>query len=110
MGTLRKNFGAHIRRIRKGKKMSQEDLAERAGVSPAYISQLETGKLNPTLVTIEKIVQGLDIGLPQAFGFLYAKTITSEQIKEHLIGVISKADDLKIQALFDAIININHTA
>jgi transcriptional regulator with XRE-family HTH domain len=54
-------FGTLLKDLRKKKSISQEKLAEKTGLNRIFISLLETGKRNPTLTTICKISQGLDI-------------------------------------------------
>lgn len=54
-------FGILIKNIRKNKLISQEKLSEKSGLDRTYISLIETGKRNPTLTSICKIAQGLDI-------------------------------------------------
>ena len=44
--------GRNVLRIRKSKEMTQEQLAEISGFSQQYISGLEKGQRNPTVVTI----------------------------------------------------------
>ena len=44
-----------------------EDLARKAGLSKAYISQVETGKATPSLPTAEKLAQALDVPLTYLF-------------------------------------------
>jgi len=48
-----------IRRIRKELGITQEELAERAGVTQAYIAKLESGKVDPRLSTFNRILQAL---------------------------------------------------
>ncbi|CAD5244082.1 CBS domain-containing protein [Thermococcus camini] len=48
-----------IRRIRKELGITQEELAEKAGVTQAYIAKLETGKVDPRLSTFNRILQAL---------------------------------------------------
>jgi transcriptional regulator with XRE-family HTH domain len=48
------NFGKHLRKVRLKKKMSQGDIAKKLGVHRSYISGLERGKRNPSLLTINK--------------------------------------------------------
>lgn len=58
------NIAEKITRLRKDKKMSQSDLAERTGLTQTYISQIERGKQSPTLKSLEKISQALGIPFP----------------------------------------------
>lgn len=41
--------------------MSQDQISEKSGIHPTYISNLERGKGNPTLKTLESLAQGLDV-------------------------------------------------
>lgn len=61
MGKLRENFGARIKQLRKAKGLTQEKLAERAGLETAYLGDVERGKRNLTIDNIEKIARGFKI-------------------------------------------------
>jgi len=54
-------FGKKLREIRLSKKMSQGDVAKVLGVHRSYISGLERGVRNPSLVTIRKIAKALGV-------------------------------------------------
>ena len=56
-----KKLGENLRRLRLKKKMSQGDLATALSVDRAYISNIENGRMNPTLSTLEKIAVALGI-------------------------------------------------
>ncbi|ATZ20593.1 helix-turn-helix domain-containing protein [Mesoplasma coleopterae] len=52
---------ANLKRIRHTKKLSQEELGFRCGISKNYISDFERGKRNITIKVFQKIVEGLEI-------------------------------------------------
>jgi transcriptional regulator with XRE-family HTH domain len=54
-------FGKAVRQERNKQGISQEELAERAGVHRTYIGMIERAEKNITLVNIEKICNGLQI-------------------------------------------------
>ena len=54
-------LGKNIKRIREQKKMSQGDVCRALGFDRAQMSNIEAGKGNPTLATIEKIAQALGV-------------------------------------------------
>lgn len=54
-------LGKNIKRIREHKKMSQGDICRKLGFDRAQISNIEAGKGNPTLATIEKVAQALEV-------------------------------------------------
>lgn len=56
-----KKLGANIKKFRLAKNMSQGDLCRKLQVDRAYMSNLENGKKNPTLATIEKVAKALNV-------------------------------------------------
>lgn len=50
-----------IRAWRKYQNLTMKDLAQKVGLSPAYLSQIETGKRNPTIDTLKSIAKELNI-------------------------------------------------
>lgn len=58
--------GRNVRRLRLAAKITQAALAERTGVDRAYVSSLELGQRNPTVVTLWHVAEALEVRL-QAF-------------------------------------------
>jgi transcriptional regulator with XRE-family HTH domain len=54
-------FAKRLRRIRCEKQISQETLSKTAFLTPTYISKLESGTENPSLKTIVKLANSLEI-------------------------------------------------
>jgi transcriptional regulator with XRE-family HTH domain len=52
---LRRRLGARIRALRDARKLTQEVIAGRIGVSPKYVSQLECGQRSPSWETVVAI-------------------------------------------------------
>jgi len=65
--SIKQRFGKAVRRRRRELDLSQEQLAERAELHRTYISNLERGELNPSLETMEKLANALDISIPAMF-------------------------------------------
>lgn len=63
MEDISKKFGENLKKIRLEKKMSQGDICRALGVDRAYISNLESGKRNPTLSTIKRIADALGVSV-----------------------------------------------
>ena len=57
---IRQQIGARIQKIRKEAGLSQEDLALEADLDRTYISHVERGTRNPTVIVIFKIAKALD--------------------------------------------------
>lgn len=58
---MRKLVGANTARIRREKGLTQEALAEKSGLSQQYISGLENGLRNPTIVTLYELATALGV-------------------------------------------------
>ena len=58
---MRKTVGENVRRIRLKKGLTQEQFAEISGFSQQYISGLEHGRRNPTVVTLYELATALGV-------------------------------------------------
>ncbi len=67
MSKLSVEIGQRIRNYRSQAHLSQEELAEKCGLHPTYIGQVERGEKNATLESISKIAGGLSIPLSTLF-------------------------------------------
>ena len=67
LADLKKRFGAELKRRRMESGMSQEKLAELADLHRTYISAVESGKRNLTLVSIERLAQALGASVASFF-------------------------------------------
>lgn len=58
---MRKLVGQNLLRIRLSKRLTQERLAEISGFSQQYISGLEQGHRNPTIVSLYELATALNV-------------------------------------------------
>ncbi|OHB38816.1 MAG: transcriptional regulator [Phenylobacterium sp. RIFCSPHIGHO2_01_FULL_70_10] len=58
---MRRLVGRNVRRIRLQRDLTQEELAERSGFTQQYISDLERGRRNPTIVSLYELAQALGV-------------------------------------------------
>ncbi len=58
---MRRLVGRNVRRIREKKGLTQEKFAEISGFSQQYLSSLENGRRNPTVVTIYELARAMGI-------------------------------------------------
>jgi transcriptional regulator with XRE-family HTH domain len=65
LSSISKSFGTAVRNRRVALGLSQERLAEAAGLHPTYVSMVERGIRNPTLNVAGRIASALEISLPQ---------------------------------------------
>ena len=55
----------NLRRLRGERGLTLDDLAKRAGVSRSMLIQIEQRRVNPTLATLVRLAQALDVGLAE---------------------------------------------
>ena len=60
-GNMVKAFAKNIRRIRLKKKMTQEQVAEMAGINPKYLGEIERGLKSPTAVVVGNLSKALGV-------------------------------------------------
>ena len=58
---MRKLVGRNFARLRRESGLSQEEVETRSGFSQQYISDLERGKRNPTVITLYELAQALGV-------------------------------------------------
>jgi transcriptional regulator with XRE-family HTH domain len=58
---MRRLVGQNVKRIRQKKRLTQERFAEISGLSQQYISGLEQGRRNPTVVTLHELATALGV-------------------------------------------------
>lgn len=61
MEDVRKKFGEQLRKLRQEKDLTQEELADKAGMHFTYIGQIERGQRNPSLVNLHKLAKALKV-------------------------------------------------
>jgi transcriptional regulator with XRE-family HTH domain len=58
---MRKLVGQNFARLRREKGLTQEQIEERSGFSQQYLSGLERGRRNPTVITLYELAQALQV-------------------------------------------------
>ena len=71
-------FAVAVKARRNQLQISQEELAHRANINRSYIAKLELAQNQPTLSVLDRIAQGLEIGLDElireTMGFYRSRT------------------------------------
>ena len=55
------SFGAHLRALRLGLRLTQEEVSHRAGIHVTYLSGIERGQRNPSLKNIRRLAMALEV-------------------------------------------------
>lgn len=70
MGDLRAAFGVRLRKLRLARKLTLEQLAERAELHWTYVSGIERGRRDPGLRTLSRLAHALGLSLADLLGGL----------------------------------------
>ena len=65
MRDWRVTFGRNVRKVRKRRGLTQEQLAFEAEIDLTYIGGIERGKRNPSLLVMARIADALTVSLPK---------------------------------------------
>ncbi len=58
---VRKRVGLNLKDVRQQKGLSQEELAHQAGVHQTYLSGVERGRRNPSILVLDRVAKALSI-------------------------------------------------
>lgn len=58
---VRQRLGNNVRRLREASHRSQEAFADDAGIHRTYVSDVERGTRNPTIIVVEKFAKALGV-------------------------------------------------
>lgn len=86
---MQKKIGKRIHDARVRRNMTQEYLAEKADLSPSYISRLETGRHMVSIEKLYKIAQVLDVGLQDLLCDLFIYSNEDVQTQKEISYYIS---------------------
>lgn len=67
MKDIRRSYGEHLKAFRKKNGLSQEDLAFKSTIHRTYISEVERGRRNISIVNISKIAKALNLSIKEFF-------------------------------------------
>jgi transcriptional regulator with XRE-family HTH domain len=78
-------LGARLKTLRRERELLQKQLAEKAGLTASMLSQIESGRLTPTLPTLGKIAGALGISIPELLDPATTGRIHISRKREHPI-------------------------
>jgi DNA-binding XRE family transcriptional regulator len=94
----KQTIGCRIKHIRMKKGFTQEQLAEKIDINSKYLSSIERGKENPTLNTLIKLSESLDVNLNNIF---YQVEIEDPAKRKSLINsILNEASDEQLKLAY----------
>lgn len=83
MTEIRVRLGATLKACRLRRRMTQEQLAERSGLSYKFIGEIERGDANPTITTVDRLAAALGVEMSVLFREAHQRPATDYQISRH---------------------------
>ena len=65
--TTAERLGKNISKLRKAQKLTQQQLADKLGLTQAYMGHIEQGRKSPSLEVMEKIAKALRVSVKDLF-------------------------------------------
>ncbi len=91
-------LGRRIRNLRKRKGITIAELAEMAEISQKHLGEIELGKQNPTIETIERISHIFNMSLSELFDFEHH--VEPDTIRDELAKLIEETGEDQLQKLY----------
>jgi transcriptional regulator with XRE-family HTH domain len=95
-------LGERVRELRKKRKLTQEKLAELAGVDISYLGNIERGTENPTVATLDKLAAALSVRLSQILTFEH--TLRGDKaLRRRLNQILDKCSENELQVILKVV-------
>ena len=88
-------IGSRIKDIRNKKGLTQEQLSEKMEINPKYLSSIERGRENPTLNTLIKVSESLEVDLGEIFNFVQIQD--PEERKSLITSLLDQANNEQLK-------------
>jgi transcriptional regulator with XRE-family HTH domain len=103
---IKQMIGARIKEIRTKRGITQERLSERMEINPKYLSGIERGKENPTLNTLIKLSESLQVDIGEIFSSVEAED--PHRSKSQILSLLDEADSEQLKLIFRVLSVVIH--
>ncbi|WP_106390177.1 helix-turn-helix domain-containing protein [Enhygromyxa salina] len=90
------SFGAHVKRLREVRRLTQEELAERSDLAADTIRRLEHQNFSPSLRTLRKVCSGLGLSVAAMFNSFELEDVPEEVARINALLMGRSAAQLKM--------------
>lgn len=94
--TTKQLLGVRIKELRKTRGLSQEQLSGKIDIDPKHLSRIESGRSFPSLDTLEKLANALQVEVKDFFEFAHEAKNTRE-LKEIINNLLKEVDDEQLR-------------
>ncbi len=101
MKTTKELLGARIKELRKAKGLSQDELSEKINIDPKHLSRIEVGKSYPSLDTLEKTANALNVEIKELFEFMHLSR--GKELTDSISKLLKEADEDNLRLILKII-------
>lgn len=98
-------LGRRIRDLRKRKRLTQEKLAEVAGVDVKYLGGIERGTENPSIGILDRLARALSVKVHQMLTFEH-ELLGERSLRRRIVQALDKCDEAELQIILKLILAI----
>ncbi len=91
-------FGKRIKTLRSRLRLTQDQLSERAQISPQYLSNIERGRENPTLDTLIRLAESLKVEVWEMF-LVDSETPDVQMLRRKIDRLLQEADGERLRLI-----------
>ena len=92
-------LGKRVRGLRKKKGLTQERLAEKADVDVKFLGDVERGKANVSILTLEKLANALSVKVHQILNFEH-EVHGERLLRRRITQILDKCNEKELQTIF----------
>jgi len=98
MKSTKELLGGRIKELRKMKGLSQEELSEKVDIDPKHLSRIEVGRGFPSLDTLEKLADALNVEMKDFFEFAH-EVKSAKELMKTLESLAKETDEGRLRLL-----------
>ena len=94
-------LGLRLKEYRENRKLTQDKLAEMVGIDPKHLSRIENGRNYPSLETLEKILDSLDVSYEEIFNFKLL--VSKDELIKKINSRLEVLDESKLNLIYNIV-------
>lgn len=94
-----KLFGQRVRVVRKAARLTQEEVAEKAGIAPNFLGYIERGKKRPSLEVTFALAKALDVPVESFFRFDEVEA-DERALRRKIHAMVEKSNHQQLQLTY----------
>ena len=94
-------LGLRLKEYSETRKLTQDKLAEMVGIDPKHLSRIENGRNYPSLETLEKILDSLDVSYEEIFNFKLL--VSKDELIKKINSRLEVLDESKLKLIYNIV-------